>query len=415
MKSDADLISNSEVLSKAEQDAIREQVARLLASSWFRNSKRFPDFLHYTVEHALNGDTDNIKERTLGIEVFGREPAYDTSTDSVVRVTAAEVRKRLAQYYQAPGHQDEVHIDFSLGSYVPEFVFPKGLTPSSTPVVVTGNIPTSVKKPVGRWTLVAAATVFCVLLSGFLWQTYAVHETALDRFWSPIVDSKSPVLLCIPDMSIAVSSFTANPNDGNRPAYVRPLFEAMAQAPIGLQRDKVSFVDSFVLANVASTLGKKGRSFRLFRTEDASLDDLKQGPAVLIGGTNNVWINQVSSTLRFSLADDGPVRYISDRQNASSRQWGLSRQSQPSKVDYAVISRVFNPITGQPVVMAAGARLMGTEAAGECLANPQCLEDAAMLAPGDWEHANIQFVVQAEVINDHPGQPHVLAAYLWQH
>lgn len=417
MKTDAMLISNSGILSKPEQDAIREQLARVLASSWFRHSKRFPEFLRYTVEHALKGDTENIKERTLGIEIFDREPTYDTNQDSVVRVTAIEVRKRLAQYYLVPGHENEVRIDFSRGSYIPEFVFPKEVahfsTPAIPPVSAVAVDSELVRATARRWILMAAATVFCILLSGFLWRTYAVHDTVFDRFWSPIMNSKAPVLLCIPDMSIAVGSLSANPEQ-QRPAYSRSLLEAMTQTPVGIQRDKVSFVDSFVLANVAAAIGKNGRTFRLFHTEDASLEDLKQGPAVLIGGINNPWINQASAELRFSVANDGPLRYINDRQNPSSRKWALTSQEPPSATTYALISRVFSPTTGQPVVIAAGVRRMGTEAAGECIADPQCLEDAAKLAPGDWEHANIQFIVQAAVVNDTPGQPHVLSAYLSQ-
>ena len=108
----------------ADREAVREQVGRVLSSTLFRNSKRFPAFLHYTVEHALTS-TRPLKERTIGHEVFEREPAYDTGQDPVVRMTAGEVRKRLAQYYQQPEHQAELLIAYQPGSYVPEF-FPSG-------------------------------------------------------------------------------------------------------------------------------------------------------------------------------------------------------------------------------------------------------------------------------------------------
>jgi hypothetical protein len=80
-------------------EAIREQVGRILSSALFRNSKRFPAFLRYTVEHALTS-SDSLKERMIGHLVFGRDPGYDTAQDPLVRMTAGEVRKRLAQYYQ---------------------------------------------------------------------------------------------------------------------------------------------------------------------------------------------------------------------------------------------------------------------------------------------------------------------------
>ena len=66
-----------------------------------------------------------LKERTLGVEVFGRAPDYDTNLDPVVRTTAVEIRKRIAQYYHEEGHQNEIRIDFPAGSYLPEFRMPE--------------------------------------------------------------------------------------------------------------------------------------------------------------------------------------------------------------------------------------------------------------------------------------------------
>src|SRR5580658_7923570 len=88
------------VLSESEKSEIRAQLERLLANPFFSHSKRFPTFLRFVIEQTLAGEEENIKERTLGIEIFGRDADYDTSSDPIVRVTAAEIRKRVAQYYQ---------------------------------------------------------------------------------------------------------------------------------------------------------------------------------------------------------------------------------------------------------------------------------------------------------------------------
>src|SRR6202789_3386094 len=101
--------------------AVREQLKRLLAHQLFTNSKRYPVLLAYTVEQTLLGNASDLKERTIGIEAFGREPSYDVNLDPVVRTTAAEVRKRLIQYYYSPDHAGELVIELPLGSYVPLF------------------------------------------------------------------------------------------------------------------------------------------------------------------------------------------------------------------------------------------------------------------------------------------------------
>src|ERR1035441_4536820 len=101
--------------------AVRGELERILASPQFRNSKRHSCFLRYVVEETLNGDAGQLKERTVGVKVFGLDAGYDTSTNPVVRVSAGELRKRLLQYYSAPDRGGELRIDLPPGSYVPEF------------------------------------------------------------------------------------------------------------------------------------------------------------------------------------------------------------------------------------------------------------------------------------------------------
>jgi hypothetical protein len=66
-------------------DDVRAQLKRLLAHPVFKGSRRCPHLLEYLVEYALRGETDHPKERTLGIEVFGRQADYDKGDDPVVR------------------------------------------------------------------------------------------------------------------------------------------------------------------------------------------------------------------------------------------------------------------------------------------------------------------------------------------
>jgi hypothetical protein len=104
-----------------EAARIREQLQRVLAHPLFANSKRYPKLLAYAVEQTLLGNISELKERSIGVEVFGRSPSYDANADPVVRITAGEVRKRLTQYYYEPEHRGELSIELPIGSYVPVF------------------------------------------------------------------------------------------------------------------------------------------------------------------------------------------------------------------------------------------------------------------------------------------------------
>ena len=100
--------------------ALREHVKRIIESPAFKGSRRSQEFLQFITDRALDGHFDDLKERTLGVELFGRSPSYDTGDDAIVRVTACDVRKRLAQYHAEAGYAAEFRVDLLPGSYIPE-------------------------------------------------------------------------------------------------------------------------------------------------------------------------------------------------------------------------------------------------------------------------------------------------------
>src|SRR5215510_8791987 len=114
----ADKLSSEQVI------LVRSELKAVISSVAFSGSKRCQDFLRLVVEHALAGELDDLHERMIGVEMFGRPVDYDTANDAVVRVRATEVRKRLAQYYGEAASPPAVRIELPLGSYVPEFHLP---------------------------------------------------------------------------------------------------------------------------------------------------------------------------------------------------------------------------------------------------------------------------------------------------
>src|SRR6266702_1074677 len=101
---------------------VRRQLRNILASPAFHGSKRCQQFLEYVCEKFMEGQPGALKERTIAVEVFGRHPESDLAEDTIVRVGAREVRKRLAHYYVTPeGAASEIRIDLPVGSYAPEF------------------------------------------------------------------------------------------------------------------------------------------------------------------------------------------------------------------------------------------------------------------------------------------------------
>lgn len=114
-----------EPLSLEQAVQVRRHLEEVLASRTMAGSKRSQAFLRLIVERVLEGEGDTLHERMIGAELFGRPIGYDTGNDSVVRVRASELRKKLAQYYstEAKGGPGEVRIELQSGSYVPRFRF----------------------------------------------------------------------------------------------------------------------------------------------------------------------------------------------------------------------------------------------------------------------------------------------------
>ncbi len=402
-------------LSASQQAKVREQLDRILASSLFRNSRRFPEFLRYTVNRALSEDTADVKERTIGVEAFSREPNYDTNVDPIVRVTAAAIRKRLAHYYREIGHEHELRIEFARGSYVPEFRFPAEeprQAASPSPQALPVPVPVAPRRNAVLWAVIACLAVPYVFY--FASHLAASRPTALETFWAPITSASAPALVCVPVMVADVAS-PGSSVSGSGANRRPPSVQAPAQPPVLDQSDRVTFAASMALSTVSSVLGRMKKVFHVRRMNDANLNDLEDGPVVLIGGFTNRWTMNLDDGLRFDLARDGASRYVADRRNAASRTWAESEpaSSTGSFTDYAVISRVHNATTGRVVLTIAGLDRFGTQAAADCVAESSCIAAAENLQPGDWRTKNLQLVLQTTVIGGNPGEPKVLAAYLW--
>src|SRR5579875_2071208 len=114
----------------AESDAamqlLNEHLQEIVEGSAFSGSDRCRQFLLYVVRQAMAGNLNSLKERVIGVEVFGRSPNYNSSEDAIVRVTASDVRKRLHQHYLKNG-SSAFRVNLPIGSYVPEITAISGL------------------------------------------------------------------------------------------------------------------------------------------------------------------------------------------------------------------------------------------------------------------------------------------------
>jgi hypothetical protein len=392
------------------------QLDKILNSLQFRSSKRCSTFLRHVVEHAADNHIESLKERSLGVEVFGRDPHYDTNQDPVVRSTAGEVRKRLAQYYLEAGHRDEIRISLPPGSYSPE-IHP---SPERTVFPVVVPVPARPR----RWWIVAAAGIALVVATAAIVGVPLLRRTNLDRFWAPLVDAPSPVVMCMgqpkayrfePNTRREVEAWIEKNSQGENPAAppsipfseVRPVWDR-----------NLSLVDAQAMLPLCQLLTRKGKKIEIRGGRVSSLADLRGKPCIFIGAFNNDWTMRLTNELRFyfELGPKNEHMVIRDREDLNRQDWAGSR-SWPAPADlasdYAIVTRTFNPTIEQTIVSVAGASGYGTYAAGEFLANEDYFAAALKDAPRDWYRKNMQVVLSVKVISGTPGPPKVVATHFW--
>ncbi len=406
-------------LSAEERVLVEEQLERMLASPLFTQSKRYAPFLRHVVEKTLDGQEDRLKERVLGSELFGRAPDYDSNNDPVVRVTAGEVRKRIAQYYDDSAHRNELRIDLPIGTYVAQFhpglavdeehrAAPQSALlqadPAFSPEPVA-QMPaletvTHIRQPRNR--LVAAIVILAVLASAVLvWKFGYRNPSPVDAVWGNLISAQSPSIITVGE---------APPLNSTEDAANEP------SARQHLRSYHVSLSDLQALLRIVRLLDHKGATYRVQSSSSTSFADLRQGPTILLGGLDNPWTMRAQQNLRFGLQTDGNgVDWISDSHDPGARKWSVDFNRPYSKVttDYAIVAYFRDSGTQQPTLIIAGMGENGTKAASEFITDETQLKNALGESLRKLGGSNFEVVLSTEVVNGSTGAPMVLVKEVW--
>lgn len=344
--------------------AVREQLSRILGSLFFRNSDRYTRLLQYVVDTALLSEPALLKERLIGVNVFGRDPSYDTVKDNVVRIAAAEVRGRLVRYYALPEHRRELRIVLSPGSYVPQFV-PADLTQQRQAAVGEVN-------------------------------------SALRKFWKPLVESVEPILIVL--------------GPSSESSRKRPMGGAGSADHLNLS-EQITLSDALTLSRMVSYLESQDKEYRVEMQDFVRFRDLRNGPAILLGGFNNEWTLSFAEHLRFAFkSKQGSTKtWIRDKETPSRQLWIHDSAVRLAAIteDHAIVARLLQSVTGQAVVIAGGHTAYGTAAAGEFVTNGSYLESVSEVASHDWSANNLELVIATNVVRGVSGPPRVRASCAW--
>ena len=423
-------------------------------------------------QRSSYGNGELLKERLIGVKIFGRKPDYATGEDPVVRVQAGDVRRRLESYHADPEVQCDVLIQIPVGSYAPVFLWKRNTQaheaspgaiapPASLRTETTGtdralpkdipqtNAPkalsalevddlrpqTTFNNPKGRggwrnaspWRF-ALAILACAALVTYFVGSY-IHrspEWTLKAFWQPASVSAKPVLICLP-----------------RPIVYRPsekLYDAYEQTHPSTfvtreaRRDQIlplaptdsiqwgdmvpvrnsgPGVGAVVAAvNISKLLAEQSIRFELRFGDEATYADMRDSPVVIVGAINTDWATQLTSESHFVFDESREAPAIRETVGAK-RVWKMESRGAEITRDYGLITRQLSGKAGQFLVQVAGISHFGTEAASEFLANKKEFTDALHSESINLQKKNFQIVVSTDVTAGRAGPPHIVAVSSW--
>jgi hypothetical protein len=421
---------------------VQQTVDEIFRSSPFRSSKQSQLLLRYIIDQSLAGHAELLKERLIGVNVFGRRLDYDTSEDPIVRARAAEVRKRLAQFYVGEGRRLPLRIEIAPGSYLASFkqvseaALPVLDAPSPTPpsprmVEIehdTGQVGNETREDrSSRWPSLRARLftllgMACVLIVA--WQTLRPQKP-IDVFWQPLVKASSPVILysganavyMLTDTFLERYKATHQVDDleGQGREFAVPLSSDSKLGPTDLKaftNDFITIGDLSANVQVASLLAKHEKRFDLRSGEDVAFGDLRQSPTILIGAFNNSWTLQLTGDLPYTFHHRQKMT-IESQSGHGTRWTPVFTADDRIAVDYAVVTRMPHSKTGQPLLAIAGITQAGTRAAADFITDPDQLRKLAASLSKDWAQQNLQVVLQTKVVNNIPTSPVILATKSW--
>jgi len=420
-----------------ERESVLRELREILASPHFCNSKRYPALLKFIVETTVEGKSYLLKERTLGIEVFDRSPTYDTNSDTVVRYTAGEVRKRLQLYYlEHPSHSG-IRIALPAGSYVPEFhtetdrhdedgdflgsedpqprdalhrdsasvpdsLLANGSQSSARTVNEEQHAVSAIPSPAkGRikplaWLIAAAVLAAVAIVAGVNWNSRAVRsQSAVEDFWMPLVHDNHTVLLCTGSVVFAKNEFSGVITAGKDIDY-----------PF------VSMQIASSIAQISGTLSHFGVTTQLLSSASTPLTDLREHSITLLGGYNNDWTMRLLQPLRFHFTQE-PVESIVDSFNPQVHWQRDHSLPYSSADDYALLARFRDPTIDGWVVVVAGLGRNGTEAASQFAVSPHYMQLLQNRLGSDIANQNLEVVLKVKVIDGKTGAPSILAVRTW--
>jgi hypothetical protein len=442
-------------------ELLQQHLRAVIEGAAFKASHRSGQFLKYIVDQAIAGHCESLKERVIGMELFGRSPTYDTGEDAIVRVTASDVRKRLLQHYGSHGATSEFRISLPLGAYIPEITRRAGSSangnshlsgtetepdqvaemshpdllqgPVHAPLhdVVVESSASGVRARLPRLSFIAALCTLALIASAVIaWNRYSVVE-AVPRsplLWSAFFRSPHSTQIITSDPNIAeidgltggqlsVSDY-ANHNYVPDPSKLTPEVSNLCRNI--LRGDKAAAVDMPIAVYIGQMALASSKDVSVHAARSIQIQDLaSEDNFVFLGSPrSNPWSELFSDQLDFRFEFDPKaktefIRNERPRPQEASTYVPTAPGWQTGRT-FATVALVKNPDQVGRVLLIAGATGEGTAAAGRFITEAPrvnaTLKKCGVKNSGEAQHW--QLLLQLNAMAGSPSNVDVVACHL---
>jgi hypothetical protein len=436
------------------QERIAQALGHILRSHKFKDSQQLQSLLRYVVDESVKGNEDGLKERMIGIYVFGRRPDYDTTDDPIVRSRMGLLRKRLAQYYESDdGECASVQIVIPNGTYRPAFLLRSlakesrtkaaaaetKFVPTAIPLAMATSAPSTldVLAPVvpgvdssrtvpfdpkkSQFLKAAiAAVVFALVVFGLWWFFLRPQRDVLEALWSPVIKGKQPIYIYTGTMPVYEPG--SPPDEASSATDLYWPIRVPDAPPVDLPEtgpERVySYGEGMLTGSVYADVRVSAFLYRYSRTPvlrtgpNLPYMDLKGSPLILIGSFDNYWTRVMNESLPFYFDRGFGIR---ERAGAHRRWYNpLKAEMTPRMMDdYALIFRIMDSKAGAPVLAIAGLSTCGTHAATDFVTDPTQMSTLANISRSDLENRNIELVLHTSLVNCAPTSVQIIASKVW--
>jgi hypothetical protein len=390
-------------------EEVRQLLERILCSRQFSNAPKKQKFLQLICEAYLDGRAGELSEYSIGYQVFDRNETYDPALDSIVRVGAHEVRKKLERYYKSEGKNDEILLEIPAGSYIPIFTRIKQ-APEATESIKAAPSTPPLSGHIGRighlagktWiTLLSLALVILIVVVVMLTLSNRqlrrqVKErvqpkevaAAYEPVWEPFLKDESPTLLVLSNPPVyrfwnpADHKSLSNISINLTPAETAALEETLGRERFVLKHNPLSRLvlsydeytgigEAVGLYRLTTLFKGLGKGALLKQSRTVSAEDLKNHNVILLG---SAWVNEWSgkNLIKEDFGSGASATIINyNPLPGEEREYGAKFDVETGRLieDYGLITIKPNISEKNTIMVLAGTHSEGTEAAAEYLTN----------------------------------------------